>query len=222
MHVTYGFVYYFCLLMITATLGLSVFVLRPLRKKVFDYLKKIKLMDHFVVQSIVYISFFVISVILIDAVWTYYGLKQNLERGNSLYMQAPLTWKTSRWTTSTWYGPNTNKTTCNCIETTASFTCPSATSCWPARPCSSPSSSIASVLPSPNWTTSRTKSRRASSNQLRKNSRPTSRAKKSSPHETWLYDTLFIDTKICKMLLLELSLGYACSFCTTFDTNFTD
>lgn len=91
MHVTYGFVYYFCLMMITATLGLSVFVLRPLRKKVFDYLKKIKLMDHFVVQSIVYISFFVISVILIDAVWTYYGLKQNLERGNSLYMQAPLT-----------------------------------------------------------------------------------------------------------------------------------
>ena len=91
MHVTYGFVYYFCLMMITATVGLSVFVLRPLRKKVFDYLKKIKLMDHFVVQSIVYISFFVISVILIDAVWTYYGLKQNLERGNSLYMQAPLT-----------------------------------------------------------------------------------------------------------------------------------
>jgi hypothetical protein len=78
-------------MMITATLGLSVFVLRPLRKKVFDYLKKIKLMDHFVVQSIVYISFFVISVILIDAVWTYYGLKQNLERGNSLYMQEPLT-----------------------------------------------------------------------------------------------------------------------------------
>lgn len=84
MHVTYGFVYYFCLMMITATLGLSVFVLRPLRKKVFDYLKKIKLMDHFVVQSIVYISFFVIFVILIDAVWTYYGLKQNLERGNFL------------------------------------------------------------------------------------------------------------------------------------------
>jgi hypothetical protein len=82
MHVTYGFVYYFCLLMITATVGLSIFVLRPLRKKVFDYLKKIRLMDHFIVQSIVYISFFVISVILIDAVWTYYGLKQNLERGN--------------------------------------------------------------------------------------------------------------------------------------------
>ena len=82
MHVTYGFVYYFCLLMITATVSLTVFVLRPLRKKVFDYLKKIKLMDNFVVQSIVYISFFVIFVILIDAVWTYYGLKQNLERGN--------------------------------------------------------------------------------------------------------------------------------------------
>jgi hypothetical protein len=82
MHVTYGFVYYFCLMMITATVSLTVFVLRPLRKKVFDYLKKIKLMDNFVVQSIVYISFFVIFVILIDAVWTYYGLKQNLERGN--------------------------------------------------------------------------------------------------------------------------------------------
>jgi hypothetical protein len=82
MHVTYGFVYYFCLIMITATVSLTVFVFRPLRKKVFDYLKKIKLMDNFVVQSVVYISFFVIFVILIDAVWTYYGLKQNLETGN--------------------------------------------------------------------------------------------------------------------------------------------
>ena len=82
MHVTYGFVYYFCLIMITATVSLTVFVLRLLRKKVFNYLKKIKLMDNFVVQSVVYISFFVIFVILIDAVWTYYGLKQNLERGN--------------------------------------------------------------------------------------------------------------------------------------------
>ena len=129
MHVTYGFVYYFCLMMITATLGLSVFVLRPLRKKVFDYLNKIKLMDHFVVQSIVYISFFVISVILVDAVWTYYGLKQNLERGNTLYIQAPPTSKTSHSTTSTLSAPSTKKTTCNCIETTASSTCPSATSC---------------------------------------------------------------------------------------------
>ena len=84
MHVTYGFVYYFCLLMIGATVSLSAFVVRPLRKKVFDYMKKIKLMDHFIVQSIVYISFFVIFVILIDAVWTYLGLKQNLERGNYL------------------------------------------------------------------------------------------------------------------------------------------
>jgi len=91
MHVTYGFVYYFCLLMIAATVGLSVFVLRPLRKKVFDYLKKIRLMDHFAFQSIVYISFFVIFVILIDAVWTYYGLKQNLERGNLYNLsKAPL------------------------------------------------------------------------------------------------------------------------------------
>jgi hypothetical protein len=78
MHVTYGFVYYFCILMITMTISLTVFTLRPLRKKVFDYLKKIKLMDHFVVQSIVYISFIVIFVILIDSVWTYYSLKKNL------------------------------------------------------------------------------------------------------------------------------------------------
>lgn len=82
MHVTFGFVYYFCILMITMTVSLSVFVIRPLRKRVFDYLKKIKLMDHFIVQSIVYISFFVIFVILIDAVWTYYSLKRNLESGN--------------------------------------------------------------------------------------------------------------------------------------------
>ena len=82
MHVTFGFVYYFCILMITMTVSLSVFVVRPLRKRVFDYLKRIKLMDHFLVQSIVYISFFVIFVILIDAVWTYYSLRRNLTSGN--------------------------------------------------------------------------------------------------------------------------------------------
>lgn len=39
-------------------------------------------MDHFLFQSIVYISFAVIFVILIDAVWTYYSLKKNLDTGN--------------------------------------------------------------------------------------------------------------------------------------------
>lgn len=85
MHVTYGFVYYFSILMITMTISLSVFTLRPLRKKVFDYLKKIKLMDNFIVQSVVYISFVVIFVILIDAVWTYLSLKRNLELGLIIY-----------------------------------------------------------------------------------------------------------------------------------------
>ena len=85
MHVTYGFVYYFSILMITMTVSLSVFTLRPLRKKLFDYLKKIKLMDNFIVQSVVYISFVVIFVILIDAVWTYLSLKRNLELGYIFY-----------------------------------------------------------------------------------------------------------------------------------------
>lgn len=85
MHVTYGFVYYFSILMITMTVSLSVFTIRPLRKKVFDYLKKIKLMDNFIVQSVVYISFVVIFVILIDAVWTYLSLKRNLELGFIIY-----------------------------------------------------------------------------------------------------------------------------------------
>jgi len=78
MHVTYGFVYYFTVFMIMMTVSLIAFTLRPLRKRVFDYLKKIKLMDHFVIQSVVYISFVVIFVILIDSVWTYYSLERNL------------------------------------------------------------------------------------------------------------------------------------------------
>jgi len=78
MHVTYGFVYYFTVFMIMMTVSLTAFTLRPLRKRVFDYLKKIKLMDHFVIQSVVYISFVVIFVILIDSVWTYYSLERNL------------------------------------------------------------------------------------------------------------------------------------------------
>ena len=82
MHVTYGFVYYFCVIMLAMTASLSVFVFRPLRKKVCSFFKRVKLMDHFLVQSIVYISFVVIFVILIDAVWTYYSLKKNLDTGN--------------------------------------------------------------------------------------------------------------------------------------------
>ncbi len=82
MHVTYGFVYYFTIWMLCMTLSLSVFALRGLRKRFFNYMKKVKLMDHFIVQSIVYISFIVIFVILIDSVWTYYSLRKNLEAGN--------------------------------------------------------------------------------------------------------------------------------------------
>jgi hypothetical protein len=82
MHVTYGFVYYFTVVMLLATLSLSVFSLRGLRKRFFDYMKKVKLMDHFIVQSIVYISFIVIFVILIDSIWSYYSLRQNLHTGN--------------------------------------------------------------------------------------------------------------------------------------------
>jgi hypothetical protein len=81
MRVTYGFVYYFCLAMIAMTVSLSIFAIRSLRKKFFDYLKKIRLMDNFIIQSIVYISFFVIFIILIDSIWTYFSFKRNLEAG---------------------------------------------------------------------------------------------------------------------------------------------
>lgn len=160
MHVTYGFVYYFSILMIGATLSLTVFILRPLRKKVFDYLKKIKLMDNFLVQSVVYISFFVIFVILIDAVWTYYGLRQNLERGIFFVNQAPRIWKTLHWIILNWLGLKINKTTCSCTETIASFICQSATSCWQARLCSSLSFFTGSARRSLSLTTCKTKLKR--------------------------------------------------------------
>jgi hypothetical protein len=81
MHVTYGFVYYFTIFMLLMTMSLSIFALRGLRKRFFNYMKKIRLMDHFVFQSLVYISFIVIFVILIDSVWTYYSLRTNLATG---------------------------------------------------------------------------------------------------------------------------------------------
>lgn len=86
MHVTYGFVYYFTIFMLCMTLSLCVFALRGLRKRFFNYMKKVKLMDHFIVQSVVYISFIVIFVILIDSVWTYYSLRKNLEAGNFIML----------------------------------------------------------------------------------------------------------------------------------------
>ena len=78
MHVTYGFVYYICVIMLVFTLSLVIFVNRTLRKKFFDYLKKVRLMDNLIVQSVVYISFIVIFVILIDSIWTYSTLSKNL------------------------------------------------------------------------------------------------------------------------------------------------
>lgn len=78
MHITYGFVFYFSLTMLALTVSLSAFALRPLRRVFFNWLRKVRLMDHFIVQSIVYISFVVIFVILMDAVWTYYSLRKNL------------------------------------------------------------------------------------------------------------------------------------------------
>jgi hypothetical protein len=84
MHVTYGFVYYFTIFMLLMTVSLSIFALRGLRKRFFNYMKKIRLMDHFVFQSLVYISFIVIFVILIDSVWTYYSLRKNLATGKNL------------------------------------------------------------------------------------------------------------------------------------------
>ncbi len=87
MHVTYGFVYYICIIMFTFTLSLVIFVNRTLRKKFFDYLKKVRLMDNLIVQSVVYISFIVIFVILVDSVWTYSTLSKNLA-GTFIYIKA--------------------------------------------------------------------------------------------------------------------------------------
>lgn len=81
MHVTYGFVYYFTLVFLFLTASLLIFVVRSIRRPVFNFLKKHKVMEHFSIQIALAISFIVIIVILIDSIFTYNALRRNLETG---------------------------------------------------------------------------------------------------------------------------------------------
>jgi len=78
MHVTYGFVYYFAILMVILTVGLVIFFFRKARKIVFDFLDNSKILDNQILHAAIYISFVVIGIILIDSVWTYSSLSRNL------------------------------------------------------------------------------------------------------------------------------------------------
>ncbi len=83
MKISYGFVFYFEILMIILTVSLIVLYFRPLRKLIFGLADKYKIGQGPIYNTIFWIIFAVISIILIDSVLTYWAIKETLEIGNS-------------------------------------------------------------------------------------------------------------------------------------------
>lgn len=83
MHVTYAFVYYFSIFIMMLTAGLSIFVVRKIRKSFFAFANRNNLSRNPILTLIFYIVFALIFIILIDAVMTYISIKDQLADGNS-------------------------------------------------------------------------------------------------------------------------------------------
>ena len=81
MHVTYGFVYYFTILVSIFNVCMIVFAIRPLRRVFFNFIKKYSLLENVVLSSIIYIIYAVIIIILVDSLWTYWTLKSMIDDG---------------------------------------------------------------------------------------------------------------------------------------------
>jgi hypothetical protein len=78
MKISYGFVFYFEILMILLTVLLILLYFRPIRKLVFRFADKYRIGEGPIYNTIFWIIFAVISIILIDSVLTYWAIKETL------------------------------------------------------------------------------------------------------------------------------------------------
>ena len=81
MKVSYGFVFYFEVLLIILTASLILLYFKPIRNFVFGLANKYKIGEGPLYTTIWWITFAVICIILADSVLTYWAIRQTLEMG---------------------------------------------------------------------------------------------------------------------------------------------
>ena len=79
MHFTYGFVYYLTIIIGVLNLLMILFTLKPIRRIFFNFLSKHRLRDNVVLSSIIYITYAVVLLILLDSIWTYLYTKDSVD-----------------------------------------------------------------------------------------------------------------------------------------------
>lgn len=81
MKISYGFVFYFEILMIILTVALILLYFKPIRRMIFGIADKYKIGEGPIYNTAFWIIFAVIAIILIDSVLTYWAIRETLEIG---------------------------------------------------------------------------------------------------------------------------------------------
>ena len=88
MHITYGIIYYFLIVVVCLTGALSLFLLRPLRAKlVWVSVKGGFNLDNQIIYTSLYFTFAVLLAVLIDSGWAFKELYQSTDSGNTFNIQ---------------------------------------------------------------------------------------------------------------------------------------
>ena len=139
MKISYGFVFYFEILMIVLTIALILLYFKPIRQFVFGFADKYRIGEGPIYNTAFWIIFAVIAIILFDSVLTYWAIRETLEIGTFALTQIP---RTCLSTTSTPSRPTNTTTILLSTRNCESITWPRETSCSPALLFSSCSSSV--------------------------------------------------------------------------------
>ncbi len=81
MKISFGFVFYFEVFLIILTASLALLYFKTLRNIVFRFLDKYRIGEGPLYNTLWWIVFAVICIILIDSVLTYWAIRETLEMG---------------------------------------------------------------------------------------------------------------------------------------------
>lgn len=94
MKVITGFIYYFLLSVMGLTLSLVVFAIRPLRRLIHKIqLKYQKIFNNQIVNGIIYFSFAIIGIILIESIYSFLQINTHLNSRISTFIQKAISSK---------------------------------------------------------------------------------------------------------------------------------
>jgi hypothetical protein len=78
MKISYGFVFYLEIMIIVLTALSSLLYFRPIRRRVFRFIDKYKIGEGPAYYTLYWIIFGVVFIILVDAILTYWAIKESL------------------------------------------------------------------------------------------------------------------------------------------------